>query len=164
VIVVDANVIAYFFIEGDKTAGARDLMRRDPDWGLPALWRHEYLNVLATFVREGGATIAEAQRLWRQGIELLGSREQSVDMELALASRPRTGLARTTPSTSRSRGSFKPSASPKTSVCSRPSPSRPARYRPSLAPDPGPRCLVRQRYSRCFAAGTSREYCGPAMN
>jgi len=85
VIVVDANVIAYFFIEGDKTAGARDLMRRDPDWGLPALWRHEYLNVLATFVREGGATIAEAQRLWRQGIELLGSREQSVDMELALA-------------------------------------------------------------------------------
>jgi predicted nucleic acid-binding protein len=85
VIVVDVNVIAYFFIEGEKTASARDLLRRDPDWRLPALWRHEYLNVLATFVREDGATIASAKTLWRQGIELFGPREQDLDMESALA-------------------------------------------------------------------------------
>ena len=84
-IVVDVNVIAYFLIEGDKTASARDLLRRDPDWRLPALWRHEYLNVLATFAREGGATVAEARTLWRRGLELFGAREQSVDMESALA-------------------------------------------------------------------------------
>lgn len=84
-IVVDVNVVAYFLIEGNKTAAARELLRRDPDWRLPALWRHEYLNVLATFAREGGATIAEARTLWRRGIELFGSREQNVDMESALA-------------------------------------------------------------------------------
>lgn len=83
-IVVDVNVVAYFFIEGEKTVSARDLLCRDPDWRLPALWRHEYLNVLATFVRQGGATIAEAQRLWRQSVELFGPGEQSVDMEAAL--------------------------------------------------------------------------------
>lgn len=83
-IVVDVNVVAYFFIEGEKTASARDLFRRDPDWRLPALWRHEYLNVLATFVRQNGATIAQAQTLWRQSIELFGPGEQSVDMETAL--------------------------------------------------------------------------------
>ena len=83
-IVVDVNIVAYFLIEGEKTSSARDLLRRDPDWRLPVLWRHEYLNVLATFARKGGATIAEAQSLWRRGIELLGPREQSVDMESAL--------------------------------------------------------------------------------
>jgi len=85
VIVVDVNVVAYFLVKGEKTAAARDLLHRDPDWRLPALWRHEYLNVLATFAREGGATIAEAQTLWRRGVELFGTREQSVDMESALA-------------------------------------------------------------------------------
>jgi len=51
VIVVDVNVVAYFLIEGEHTERARELWRRDPDWRLPPLWRHEYLNVLATFVR-----------------------------------------------------------------------------------------------------------------
>lgn len=83
-IVVDVNVVAYFFIEGDKTASARDLARRDPDWRLPVLWRHEFLNVLATFVREGGATVAEGRTLWQRSVELLGSGEQGVDMEAAL--------------------------------------------------------------------------------
>ncbi len=83
-IVVDVNVVAYFLIEGEKTAAARALLDHDPDWRLPALWRHEYLNVLATFARQGGATIAETRTLWRRSIELFGRREQSVDMELAL--------------------------------------------------------------------------------
>jgi predicted nucleic acid-binding protein len=85
VIVVDTNVVAYYFIEGEKTPQARDLRRRDPHWCVPALWRHEYLNVLATFTREGGAAIADAQTLWRQSLELLGASEQDVDMETALA-------------------------------------------------------------------------------
>lgn len=84
-IVVDVNVVVYFLIEGEKTASARNLRRRDPDWRLPALWRHEYLNVLATFAREGGATVAEARTLWRRGLGLFAAREQSVDMESALA-------------------------------------------------------------------------------
>lgn len=83
-IVVDVNVVAYFLIEGEKTGSARDLLRRDPDWRLPALWRHEYLNVLATYAREGGATVAEARTLWRRAVELFGAREQGVDMESAL--------------------------------------------------------------------------------
>jgi hypothetical protein len=58
------------------------MLQREPDWRLPALWRHEYLNVLATFTREGGATIAEATTLWRRCVELFGPREQSVDMSL----------------------------------------------------------------------------------
>ena len=83
-IVVDVNIVAYFLIEGEKTTSARNLLRREPAWRLPALWRHEYLNVLATFARKGGATTAEALSLWRRGVELFGPLEQSVDMESAL--------------------------------------------------------------------------------
>ena len=83
-IVVDVNIIAYFLIEGEKTSSARNLLRREPDWRLPALWRHEYLNVLATFARNGGATTAEVLSLWRRGVEWLGPLEQGVNMESAL--------------------------------------------------------------------------------
>jgi len=84
VIVVDTNVIAYFFIDGEKTEQARNVRRRDPHWCAPALWRHEYLNVLATYVREGGAALDDARALWRQSLDLLASAEQDVDMEAAL--------------------------------------------------------------------------------
>jgi len=85
VIVVDVNVVAYYFIEGDKTAMARELMRTDPDWRLPALWRHEYLNVLATYARLGGATLAESRELWRLADELLVSRDHPVEPDATLA-------------------------------------------------------------------------------
>ncbi len=84
-IVVDVNVVAYYFIAGDKTAMARELMRMDPDWRLPALWRHEYLNVLATYARQGGATVAESRELWRLASDLLLAREQQVEPEATLA-------------------------------------------------------------------------------
>ena len=83
-IVVDVNVVAYYVIEGEKTALARELMQREPDWRLPDLWRHEYLNVLATYARQGGATLEQARVLWRRAVELFGPREQATDAEAAL--------------------------------------------------------------------------------
>jgi len=84
-IVVDVNVVAYYVIEGEKTALARELMQREPDWRLPDLWRHEYLNVLATYARQGGATLEQARVLWWRAIELFGPREHAMDAEAALA-------------------------------------------------------------------------------
>ncbi len=84
-IVVDVNVVAYYFIEGQKTALAHEIMRTDPDWRLPSLWRHEYLNILATYARTGGATLAQARGLWRRALNLLAAREDPVDAEAALA-------------------------------------------------------------------------------
>lgn len=83
-IVVDTNVIAYLLIEGERTARARALWDIDPDWRAPGLWRHEYLNVLATFVRQGGATLSEAALLWRRAVDLLAASESEVDMLAAL--------------------------------------------------------------------------------
>ena len=84
-IVVDVNVVAYLLVEGEKTAAAQRLLQRYPDWRLPVLWRHEYLNILATFARAGGVTADEARMLWRRAVALFVPQELSVDMESALA-------------------------------------------------------------------------------
>ena len=59
-IVVDAKVIAYRFIEGEKTVLACRVQKRDGVWAVPSLWRHEFLNVLATTVRAGLMDTTEA--------------------------------------------------------------------------------------------------------
>lgn len=37
-ITVDANVVAYAFIEGESTKEARRIWRTDPEWCLPILF------------------------------------------------------------------------------------------------------------------------------
>jgi len=83
-IVPDTNIIAYAFIEGPRTALARQALTLDADWRLPALWAHEFLNILATYVRQGGASRNQALRLWRRATALLDGCVAAVDMELAL--------------------------------------------------------------------------------
>ena len=53
VIVVDTNLIAFFVTGGSRADSARMVMRRDPDWIAPALWRSELRNVLVTGCRAG---------------------------------------------------------------------------------------------------------------
>jgi len=83
-IVVDTNVIAYLLIEGDRTNRARSLWRDEPDWRVPPLWRHEFLNVLATFAKRGGADLADTTQLWTHAVDAIGSGEIEVDMSAAL--------------------------------------------------------------------------------
>lgn len=83
-IVVDVNVVAYLLIQSDSTALAQAVWQRDPVWLLPPLWRHEYLNVLATYVKTGGATLEEARSLWSEALRLFAAGEREVDMGQAL--------------------------------------------------------------------------------
>jgi len=84
VIVVDTNVVAYALIEGTHTELARRVRDLDPDWRLPELWRHEYLNILATYAKQGGVTVKTSQRLWREALGLLAPATRPADMSLAL--------------------------------------------------------------------------------
>jgi len=83
-IVVDVNVIAYLFIVGDKTDEARQLAVTDREWRIPFLWRHEFLNVVATYIRHGGISVDEGKALYRRANQYLAASEMSVDMERAL--------------------------------------------------------------------------------
>jgi predicted nucleic acid-binding protein len=83
-IVVDTNIIVYLMIEGEKTEMSQRTFRQDSSWAVPALWRHEFLNVLATLVRHGGVEIDEAVNIWQNTTHLLTPGERGVDMPKAL--------------------------------------------------------------------------------
>jgi predicted nucleic acid-binding protein len=71
--VVHTNVIAYLFLEGERTLQAERVLEVDSDWVAPLLWRSEFCNVLVSFLRKGVLSldvgvqiIQEAQRLMQQ--------------------------------------------------------------------------------------------------
>jgi predicted nucleic acid-binding protein len=90
VIVVDTNVLAYFFIDGAQTPLARSVMMRDPDWAAPTLWRSEFCNVLMLYLRKGTFTYSHAANLVVAAEATLAAPDWKVDpaqiLSLALAS------------------------------------------------------------------------------
>ena len=62
-IVVDTNVIAYLFIKGDYTPKAKKLLKTDSEWIAPILWKSEFRNVLALYLRQGHLTLENSYLL-----------------------------------------------------------------------------------------------------
>jgi len=62
-IVVDTNVIAYLFLPGKRSAQARAVYRKDPEWAAPVLWRSEFRNVLALYLRRAELSLTQAFRI-----------------------------------------------------------------------------------------------------
>ncbi len=83
-IVVDTNVIVYLMVEGEKTGIAQLTYQQDSIWAVPSLWRHEFLNVLATLVRQDGIMVGDAIDIWQRSTRLFTPGECDVDMIRAL--------------------------------------------------------------------------------
>lgn len=77
-IVVDTNVIAYLWIPGAQTANAEALLRRDPSWSAPLLWRSEFRNVLAGYLRRRRIDLDTSMQIAAAAEEHLRGREFSV--------------------------------------------------------------------------------------
>ena len=78
-IVVDVNVVAYLLIDGEHTTEAEALLETDPEWAAPLLWRSEWRNVLAGYLRRGGLGRAAAEAGVREAERLLRGREYLPD-------------------------------------------------------------------------------------
>ena len=78
-IVVDTNVLAYLYLPGEHTAAAEALFNHDPDWAAPVLWRSEFRNILAGYLRRGNMTFEQACAVQREAEDLLAGAEYDVD-------------------------------------------------------------------------------------
>ncbi len=83
-IVVDTNVIAYLYLPGGHTAKAEALLGEDPDWAAPLLWRSEFRNILAGYLRRGMITLQAARDLQREAESLMSGNEHEVDSSRVL--------------------------------------------------------------------------------
>ena len=78
-IVVDSNVLAYVYLPGDYTAHAEALLERDAEWTVPLLWRSEFCNILAGYMRRKTLTFEQARSLQAEAESLLAGGEYEVD-------------------------------------------------------------------------------------
>ena len=83
-IVVDTNVIAYLFVQGVRTTEAEDILSKDSDWIAPYLWRSEFRNVLALYVRQALISLKDANILVREAEALMNGKEYEVSSEKVL--------------------------------------------------------------------------------
>jgi predicted nucleic acid-binding protein len=78
-IVVDSNVLAYLYLPGEYTAYAEQLLEHDANWAAPVLWRSEFRNILAGYVRRKTLTFEQACGLQEEAESLLAGSEFEVD-------------------------------------------------------------------------------------
>jgi len=83
-IVVDTNVLAYLYLPGDRTADAEALLERDSEWAAPVLWRSEFRNILAGYIRRKTLTFDQACGLQSEAESLLSGAEFEVDSRTVL--------------------------------------------------------------------------------
>ena len=78
-IVVDSNILAYLYLPGDRTRAAEALLEREPEWAAPLLWRSEFRNILAGFLRRQRITFDQACSLQQEAESLLSGFEFEVE-------------------------------------------------------------------------------------
>ena len=78
-IVADTNLLVYFHLPGEHTAAAERVMERDAEWAAPVLWRSEFRNVLALYLRRGLLTRKAALEVYLQAEATVRGREYAVE-------------------------------------------------------------------------------------
>ena len=78
-IVVDTNVLAYLYLPGQHTEAAESLLEKDPKWAAPILWRSEFRNILAGYLRRKSITFDQACNLQGEAESLLEGMEFEVE-------------------------------------------------------------------------------------
>ncbi len=83
-IVVDTNLIGYLYLEGEHSLLAERAWLKDGDWAAPLLWRSEFRNVLAHYIRRKWLTLEDSQQIMVEALKLMAKHEYEVDSNLVL--------------------------------------------------------------------------------
>ncbi|HBY98965.1 MAG TPA: VapC toxin family PIN domain ribonuclease [Chloroflexi bacterium] len=77
-IVVDTNVIGYLYLTSKHSNQAEQVLVKEPRWAAPLLWRSEFRNVLALYIRKGLLSVQEALQIMDEALTLMQGREYEV--------------------------------------------------------------------------------------
>ncbi|HNL91792.1 MAG TPA: type II toxin-antitoxin system VapC family toxin [Pseudomonadales bacterium] len=77
-IVVDTNILAYLYLPTAFSEQAECLLLQQPRWIAPVLWRSEFRNVLALYLRKGILTLEQAYGIQTEAETLLAGSEYDV--------------------------------------------------------------------------------------
>ncbi len=83
-VVVDTNVLAYFLLPYPQSPLADSLFKRDPDWAVPILWRSEFRNLLAGYLRRNTLSFEEVLRVQAEAEALVAGHEHETDSRSVL--------------------------------------------------------------------------------
>jgi predicted nucleic acid-binding protein len=78
-IVVDTNVICYFYLSSEHSEITEQLFLKNPIWAAPLLWRSEFRNVLSCHIRKNIITLQDATQIFETAETLLTGREYEVN-------------------------------------------------------------------------------------
>ena len=92
-IVVDTNVLVYFWIHGPRTAVAEAVLRKDAVWAAPVLWRSEFRNALATLVQQRAISLDVAHHVASEAERRMAGQEYDVISHQILALAARSGCS-----------------------------------------------------------------------
>lgn len=77
-IVVDSNVVAYYWVNGPLTEIAQRVQTTDSEWHVPLLWRSEMRSILTGYLRDGSLSAEQVTRLMSSAEESFVGREHIV--------------------------------------------------------------------------------------
>lgn len=77
-IIVDTNLIVYLFLEGEFSSQAEIILKMDAEWAAPYLWRSEFRNVLAQYLRKKIISLPVALEIIQKAELLMRGREYHV--------------------------------------------------------------------------------------
>ena len=90
-VVVDNDVISYFWLESARSGSARKVRRQDGMWAAPFLWRNEFRSVLAQHMHVKGLPYNQALRFVQMAERDMQGREYSVPAAEVLKLAGQTG-------------------------------------------------------------------------
>lgn len=78
-IVVDTNILSYFWLPSDHSKICDELFQWDSNWVAPILWRSEFRNVMSLYLRRDLITFSEALSITEKVEDQMKDREFQVN-------------------------------------------------------------------------------------
>ncbi|URI07560.1 type II toxin-antitoxin system VapC family toxin [Aquincola tertiaricarbonis] len=78
-------MLAYLYLPGEFTAAAEALLARDPEWAAPLLWRSEFRNILAGYLRRKTLSFEQVCAIQTEAESLMDGFEFPVDSQEVMA-------------------------------------------------------------------------------